>query len=399
MVNYLNDEKIVKDLKIWNKNIILLGNEKRTFNCISNIDNIKQNSIVYCEDFNYFDIAIKSNCSAIITNFKVFYDFLLKNKDLFTNNKNISIKDNDFVELNEKYLNRKIESIELEKILNNIIYDFLNEKNKSIILFEFPKVLWAYITSFFKVRTVRKGKIGKNSLIKSPINISEIEIGENVIIENNVKIGKNVFIGAGSYIGENVQIGDNTYIYPNVTILENCIIGSDCIIHSGTVIGSDGFGYQFYNYNHIKIEQVGRVVIGNFVEIGANCTIDRGTVDDTIISDFCKIDNLVQVAHNVVIDKGTVIAAQSGIAGGAKIGKFVFMGGQVGVADHAVIEDGAKFAAQSGASKRLYEKGKLYAGTPAIDASTFKRINAAMKYLPDIYMNFEKNVSKEKDKK
>lgn len=360
MVQYLSQSYKANFLKNFVKDIEIVGDEERTFNNVSNLDNIRENSLIYIEEQRYFNDAIKSKCSIIILSPQIYNDLINSVKD-FSNK---------------------------DSLLN-----YLNNNFKSLVIFKNPKALWAYATSLFKKRIVNKGKIGKNCLIKSPINISEIEIADNVIIEKNVNIGKNVFIGHNSYIGENVIIGDNTYIYPQVTILENCLIGSNCIIHSGTVIGSDGFGYQFYDFNHIKIEQIGKVKIGNFVEIGANCTIDRGTVEDTIISDFCKIDNLVQIAHNVFIDKGTIIASQTGIAGGAKIGKFVFIGGQVGVADHAIIEDGVKIAAKTGISKTTYEKGKMYAGSPAVEAHLFRRISASLKYLPDIVkkLDFWKN--------
>lgn len=394
MVNYLKNDYEAIILKKFIKDIIIFGNEKRIFNSISNTDKISESSIVYCEDEKNFNISLYSPCSIIITKINILLDYFLNNFESVVKLDKDLKKDELFSIYNEylKNNNSNIENINLR--LNEILIKILNSLNKTIIIYQNPKILWAYSTSLFKSRTINRGIKGKNSVIKSNINISEIEIGENVVIEKGVKIGKNVYIGANSYIGENVEIGDNTYIYPNVTILENCIIGKNCIIHSGTVIGSDGFGYQFFNFNHIKIEQMGRVKIGNFVEIGSNCSIDRGTVNDTVISDMCKIDNLVQIAHNSFIDVGTVIASQSGIAGGAKIGKFVFMGGQVGVADHAIIEDGAKFAAQSGVSRKIYQKEKTYAGSPAIEANQFKRITASMKYLPEIVKKWDFNIDK-----
>lgn len=208
-------------------------------------------------------------------------------------------------------------------------------------------------------------------------------------IVKSAKIGKDCFIGANVVIGENVEIGDNCRIEPNVVIEQGCkigartriasnasisyaIIGSDCYIYSGARIGHDGFGFQLMNGQHHRIEQLGRVIIGNDVEIGANACIDRGALDDTVIGDGCRIDNLVQIAHNDKLGRGCVIVAQVGIAGSCTLGNYVVCGGQVGLADHLNIGDGVQIAAQSGVMRDI-EPGSVMMGSPCVPFKDFMR--------------------------
>ena len=141
-------------------------------------------------------------------------------------------------------------------------------------------------------------------------------------------------------------------------------MGNGTIIHAGTRIGQDGFGYATENGSHIKIPQIGRVIIGHDVEIGANCTIDRGSMEDTVIEDMCKLDNLIQIAHNVVLGKGCIIASQVGISGSTKVGNYVVLGGQVGIAGHLTIGDFAQIGAQSGLTKDVKAREVVF-GSPA----------------------------------
>lgn len=188
-----------------------------------------------------------------------------------------------------------------------------------------------------------------------------VSIGENVIVEDKVKIYPNC------YIADNVVIKSGSRLYPGVNIYENCIIGHECTLHSGAVIGADGFGFapQSDN-NYMKVAQIGNVILEDYVEIGANTTIDRATMGSTIIKKGVKLDNLIQVAHNVIIGENTVIAAQTGIAGSSKVGKNCMIGGQVGISGHINIGDEVKIAAQSGLSSNVKE-GKIIMGSPAFD--------------------------------
>lgn len=178
-------------------------------------------------------------------------------------------------------------------------------------------------------------------------------------------IEPNVVIAQGCKIGKNCRIGNNASIAYS-------IIGDNCYIYTGARIGQDGFGFQFMNGQHHRIPQLGRVIIGNDVEIGANACIDRGALDDTIIGDGSRIDNLVQIAHNDKLGRGCVIVSQVGIAGSCTLGDYVVLGGQVGLADHLNIGSGAQVAAQSGAMRDI-EAGAVVMGSPCVPIKDFMR--------------------------
>ncbi len=208
-------------------------------------------------------------------------------------------------------------------------------------------------------------------------------------ISPSAKIGKDCYIGANAVVGDNVTIGDNCYLEPNCTIGDNCVLGNSCrigananvmhaiignnvYIYGGARIGWDGFGFQTVNGRHERIPQLGRVIIGNDVEIGANSCVDRGALDDTVIGDGCRIDNLVQVAHNDKLGRGCILVAQVGVAGSCSLGNYVVAGGQAGFADHLEIGDMAQIGAQSGVMKNI-ESGTTVMGTPAIGARDFMK--------------------------
>ncbi|HTB99436.1 MAG TPA: UDP-3-O-(3-hydroxymyristoyl)glucosamine N-acyltransferase [Ferruginibacter sp.] len=210
-----------------------------------------------------------------------------------------------------------------------------------------------------------------------------VYLGEKAVIGNGTKIFPNVFIG------DNVVVGNNTIIHPGVKIYHDCIIGNNVVIHAGTVIGGDGFGFApLPDGTFRKVPQIGNVIIEDNVEIGANTTIDRGTIGSTLVKAGAKIDNLVQIAHNVEVGNNTVIAAQSGISGSTKIGKNVMIGGQVGIVGHIQIADGSKINAQSGVSKSIKTPNTAITGSPAYDYTAALRSQAATRQLP----NLEKRV-------
>jgi len=228
--------------------------------------------------------------------------------------------------------------------------------------------------------------IHSSAVIASSADLSSsVAVGANVVIGDRVRVGQNSKIAHGSVIGDDVIVGADVRIYPNVTVRERCRIGDRVIIHSGAVIGSDGFGFApDKDGRYIKIPQVGNVVLEDDVEIGANCTIDRATLGETLIKRGVKLDNLVHVAHNVVIGENTMIAAQAGIAGSTKVGKNVRMGGQVGIIGHIEIADNVTLIAQSGVSKSLTKPGTTYFGAPAKEQRAAFRIEAALRHLPEL---------------
>jgi len=192
------------------------------------------------------------------------------------------------------------------------------------------------------------------------------EVGAFVTIGSGARIGARTRIGAGSSIGSDVEIGDDCILYPRVSVYERVTIGARCILHSGAVIGADGFGFEMADGVYKKVPQVGTVVIGNDVEIGANTCIDRATLGATRIGDGTKLDNMVHIAHNCRIGRHVVIAAQTGLAGGVTIGDYAVVGGQVGVGDKARIESKAVIGSGAGIlTAKIVRAGEPVWGTPA----------------------------------
>lgn len=192
----------------------------------------------------------------------------------------------------------------------------------------------------------------------------EVAVGAFTVIESGAKIGDGTRIGPQCFIGREAVLGKECVLFPGVQIYSRCVLGQRVIVHSGTVIGSDGFGFVTEEGVHHKIPQVGRVVIGDDVEIGANCAFDRGTLGDTVVGPACKFDNLVHIAHNVRIGTGCLLTAHVAVAGSVVIGDYCIFAGQAGVAPHLTIGDKAVFAAKTGVTKSL-PGNKVYAGMPA----------------------------------
>ena len=198
------------------------------------------------------------------------------------------------------------------------------------------------------------------------------KIGEGAAIMPGAFIDDEAFIGRGTviyphvFIGHRAKIGAHCTVYSSVTVRERCEIGDNCVLHPGVVVGADGFGFNSDAQGHHKVPQIGRVVIEDDVEIGANCTIDRGTVGDTVIGRGAKLDNLIMVGHNVRIGEHTVIAAQTGVSGSTKIGDWVQIGGQAGFAGHLVIGSRVRVAGRAGVIGDVKD-GETVAGFPAVD--------------------------------
>jgi UDP-3-O-[3-hydroxymyristoyl] glucosamine N-acyltransferase len=217
----------------------------------------------------------------------------------------------------------------------------------------------------------------------------DAEIHEGACIYPHVYVGPharifdNCVIYPGCFIGEGASIGEHTVLHPNVVVYDGCAIGTHCIMHAGVVIGSDGFGFVWDGTQHLKVPQKGTVIIGNHVEIGSNCTIDRAALTSTRIGSDVKMDNLVQIGHNVIVGDHSIIVAQTGISGSARIGKGVVLAGQVGVAGHISIGDGVTAAGRTGIVSDV-EPGKVISGFPAMDHKHWLRVQAIYKDLPEL---------------
>ncbi len=214
---------------------------------------------------------------------------------------------------------------------------------------------------------------------------SGVGVGPYAVIEDEVEVGAGSEIGAFCFLGRSVRIGERCRLHARVTLYAGVRLAARVVVHAGAVIGADGFGYVSGEGKHWKFPQIGTVEIGEDVEIGANTTIDRGSLGVTRIGAGTKIDNLVQVAHNVSIGEHALIAAQTGISGSSVIGRNAVLGGQVGVGDHCVIEDGAVAGAQAGIpTGKKIRAGQTVWGTPARPLDRFKEQYARFARLPEL---------------
>lgn len=255
-------------------------------------------------------------------------------------------------------------------------------KSAIALLVDDPYLAYSKVSHLFDPRIPPLPSIHPTAVIADNVRLSEdVFVGANVVIEQGATIGAGSHIGALSFIGESAVIGERTLISPRVTIEHRVIIGDDCKIFGGAVIGSSGFGYAPTPSGWSAIAQIGRVVIGNRVEIGANTTIDRGAIDDTVIEDDVIIDNLVQIAHNVRVGSKTAMAAQVGIAGSTTIGRGCTIGGQAGFAGHLDIAEQSHFTGQAMITKGTREPGLYSSGMPAQNNRDWRRLVSRLKNL------------------
>jgi len=263
------------------------------------------------------------------------------------------------------------------------------------LLSENPLLAFSKIARLLHPEGRKPAGIHPSSLVHAEAFIHETAcVAENVIIEKSVKIAAGCEIGAGSFLGEDTVIGEDTVLKNNITLHHKTVVGKDCILHSGCVIGSDGFGHAHEEGHWLPIPQLGKVVIGNDVRIGANTAIDRGTLGDTLIGNGVKIDNLVHIAHNVRIGDDTAIAACTGIAGSVNIGKRCTLAGQVGVVDNISICDDAHFTGQTAVRSNITDPGVYSSGVLLEEthswlknATRFKQLNLLFKQVRDLIKN------------
>ncbi|MCX7770002.1 MAG: UDP-3-O-(3-hydroxymyristoyl)glucosamine N-acyltransferase [Proteobacteria bacterium] len=270
-----------------------------------------------------------------------------------------------------------------------VVSEGIKLENKNTIVVKNPSYAQAVILNLFYHLREYTPQISNKAFVAESAKIDEkVTIMDFAYIDENATIENGSVIYPFVYVGRNVRIGKNVRIYPHAVLMDDTILGDNVIISPGAVIGSDGFGYAFDGTKYIKIPQVGRVVIEDDVEVGANTTIDRATIDQTQIGKGTKIDNLVMIAHNVNIGENCIIVGQVGIAGSAKIGNNAIFGGQVGIADHAEIGNNVMIAAQSGVSGKVEDGAKL-AGTYAIDFKKWLKIQAILNDLPELKKKIE----------
>ena len=264
----------------------------------------------------------------------------------------------------------------------------LNRQNGIVV--QNPQLAFSKILNVFCPRyTIQKG-IHPTAVIDSSVHLGDaVSVGANAVIKANVTIGEGTNVGPNSVIGCNAVIGKECRIHSRITIYHECTIGDRVVIFSGTVIGSDGFGFITEENIHYKIPQIGKVIIGSDVEIGANCTIDRATIGETIIGDMTKLDNLIHIAHNVKIGKNCVISGQVGIAGSSVLEDNVTLAGQVGIVGHLTIAKGSIVAAKSAVYQSI-GPDSFVSGIPARHHKDRLRQDVVVNQLPNILNRIRK---------
>lgn len=260
--------------------------------------------------------------------------------------------------------------------------DCLSDCSTNALVMKNPYVGFAKVAQLLDTTPSPADSIHSSAAISDKASIGEnVAIGANAVIEDGAILESNVVIGAGSFIGKNAKISMNTRLWSNVSVYHNVIIGKDCLIQANTVIGSDGFGYANESGKWHKIPQLGTVIIGDNVEVGASTTIDRGALEDTVIGDGVILDNQIQIAHNAVIGENTAIAGCTVIAGSTTIGKNCVIAGLVGVNGHIKVADGTVLTGMTMVTKEIKEPGVYSSGMPAQPNREWSKNNARIRKL------------------
>ena len=257
-----------------------------------------------------------------------------------------------------------------------------------------PKFAFALALGLFHPTAAPKGVIHPSAVLGDHVQLGAgVDIRPHAVIGDRVHIGRGTTIEAGAYLGEDVVIGEECHIGPNTVTYRHTKIGDRVIIHGGSVIGGDGFGYVFHEGRHVKVPQVGNVLIEDDVEIGCNVCVDRATVGSTVIQRGTKIDNLVQIAHNNHIGRHVIITGQGGLSGSVTIGDYVVLGGRTGVTDHVTIGDRAQVGICSVVTKSV-APGDVVWGYPARPARDTKHQLASMARLPALLKTLTKLIQR-----
>ncbi|WP_394753901.1 UDP-3-O-(3-hydroxymyristoyl)glucosamine N-acyltransferase [Crenothrix sp.] len=247
-----------------------------------------------------------------------------------------------------------------------------------------PEISFIKAVELLHPARVYKAHISPHAVLDSGVSLGDdVTIGPYAVIGENTRIGDGSKLLANAYIGKNVKIGKNCHIYPYAVIYDDVEIGNNVIIHSGAIIGADGFGYKFRKGQHIKVPQVGNVVIGDDVEIGANTCVDRGALGSTVIGAGSKIDNLVQIGHNNKVGKGVIMCGHTGVSGSCTIEDYAILAGSAGIADHVNIGRGAVVMARSGVANDVPAGAQVF-GSPAKDKKTAYKEQIALSKLPEL---------------
>lgn len=294
---------------------------------------------------------------------------------------------------NPKYTPYLYDSAAAVVVVSN---DFVAEKafRTTLIRVADAYAAFAQLLQMYETLTGAQKKKGieEHAFVADTAKVDESAyIGAFSYISAGAVIGKNVQIAPNVFIGERAVIADNTVIHPMVSIYKDCEVGANVIIHSGTVIGSDGFGFApKADGTYDKVPQIGKVIVEDNVEIGANVCIDRATMGATLIKKGVKLDNLIQIAHNVEIGSNSAIAAQVGVSGSAKLGSNCVIGGQAGVVGHITLANGTKINGQSGVTKPIKEEGTAVSGSPAFDYKSEVKSQIVFRQLPEMLARINK---------
>ena len=279
---------------------------------------------------------------------------------------------------NRKFL-KELDNSSASAVL--ISRDLKEKCKKDCIVVEDPHLSYAKLTKLFagEVREIHVDDFSKDFA-----NSKDIQIGKNVYIGQNVKIGRGVIISPGCFIGNNVEIGEESYLYPNVTIYSSTILGRKNIIHANSVLGSDGLGFSKNDDSWEKIEHLGNLILADDVEIGAACTIDRGSLGKTVLNRGVKLDNQVHIAHNCDIGKNTIIGAKTAIAGSTKVGEGCLIGGGCGIVDNLEIERNVRINPMTYVTQSIKKSGIFSGGSVVLEHSKWlKHITIQKKQFDD----------------
>jgi len=257
-------------------------------------------------------------------------------------------------------------------------------EGRSCLVSKNPKLDWARVVALFAKPQGCLTGVSPQAFIHPEATLAEnVTVYPFAFVGARAKVGPGATLFPGVYVGEDCEVGEGATLYPNCVLMAGTVLGRGVTIHAGTVIGSDGYGYAQGPAGHVKIPQVGNVVIGNDVEIGANAAIDRAALESTKIGDGTKIDNLVQIAHNVQTGKHCLIISQVGVAGSCRLGNGVVLAGQAGLRDNISLGDGVQVAAQSGVGQDL-PPGFIAGGSPSMDAPTWLKMSLSLPKLPEL---------------